>query len=116
MTREELVQLYYKERKYQEKVFGDYKDNPAFNLATFITFIEKYIDRVKQSYCDRWILDLPPWLITCKEKEIQNTAPVEAYEDVVKIMALAGAVLETYAEIDIEEWRKGGEINPKWEE
>jgi len=116
MTKEEVIQLYYKERAYEEKVFGNYRDNPALNLATFITFIEEYIARVRRSYCDKWTPNLPPWLITCKEAEVQNTAPVEAYEDFVKIMALAGAALEAYAEISVEEWRKSGEVNPKWEE
>lgn len=114
MNREKVKELYTKERDYETLVFGKYNNNKSLNLASFLTFLEFYIDRAKQSYCGKWTGDLPPWLKTCKEKEEQGTAPTRSYEDLIKIMALAGAALESFAEVDIDKWREDGSIKKKW--
>ena len=114
MTREEVIELYIKEREYETLVFGEYNNNQSLNLASFLTFLEQYLKRAKKSYCNRWISKLPAWLIKCKESQDQGTAPVETYEDLIKIMALAGAALESYTQIDVDEWRQNGMIKEKW--
>lgn len=113
MTRQEVVELYLKERNYEEKVFGKYNKNKSLNLASFLTFLEHYLTRSKKSYCSKWVSKLPTWLRSCREKEEQGTAPATTYEDLIKIMALAGAALESYSDVDIDEWRQDG-IKEKW--
>jgi len=114
LTREEVIELYIKEREYETLVFGDYNQNQSLNLASFLTFLEQYLKRAKKSYCNKWTSELPSWLTECKEKHEQGTAPVASYEDLIKIMALAGAALESYTNIDIDEWRQDGSVKEKW--
>ena len=114
LTSEEVIELYIKERTYEKLVFGEYNSNKSLNLASFLTFLEQYLKRAKKSYCNKWTSDLPAWLVTCKEEQEQGTAPVESYEDLIKIMALAGAALESYTNIDVDEWRPDGSIKEKW--
>lgn len=113
MLTEELIELYVKERDYQALVFGDYSQNSAMNFGTFIVFLDQYIERIKKAYVDKWDRELPPWLITTSEFSQQKSAPAEAYENLIKLMALAGAALEIYTKIDVENWRAEG-INEKW--
>lgn len=113
MDQERLFELYNLEREYQKKVFGDYRNNDSLNLASFIVFLETYLKRAKESYVESWSSELPPWLIGCTESYDQGTAPVKTYEFIIKIMVLSGAILETYTDINPEEWRKEG-IKDKW--
>jgi len=110
---DEVIRLYMKERKYQRSIFGEYANNPKFNIATFILFVEQYIKKAKEKYVNVWTDELPPWLEGCKESENNSTAPVEAYEALIKVFALAGAALEAFADIDVEKWRAEG-IKEKW--
>jgi len=114
MDKETLERLLRKEREYELKVFGSYKDYKSFNVMSFITFIEEYLNRCKHSYSSKWEHNLPEWLQTCKEFQEQGTAPVEVYESLIKIMTLAGAALETFTEINVDEWRKNLEPKDKW--
>jgi len=113
MNRQQIVDLYAKEREYEEGVFGNYAENNSLNLASFLTFLETYIDKAKKSYTDKWTAEKPKWLITCRE-DVQGTSPIQTYEILIKIMALAGAALESYADIDIDEWRKEKTPKEKW--
>jgi|WetSurSiteA1Bulk_404760.scaffolds.fasta_scaffold00030_41 hypothetical protein len=116
MKKQDIVRLYEKEREYQIDVFGDYKKITTLSFPSFLIFLEVYLDKAKKAYAGKWTKNLPAWLISCAEGN-DGTAPVKAYEEVVKIMALAGAALETYAEIDPEKWRETAEIDRlKWEE
>lgn len=109
MIRHDLIELYNKERAYQLCCFGEYSTIKALNPASFIAFIRHYLKKVEEAYCGPWIKDSPEWLRTCHEFEVDAkiapTAPVEAYANMIKVMALAGAFLETYADISPEEWR-----------
>ncbi len=113
MTRDELFGLFELEREYEESIFGNYKENQALGLPSFIIFLKKYVDKMIDEYTSVWTSDLPPWLISCRESEIQNKAPVKVYEELIKVMALAGAALEAYADIDVAMWRHEG-AKPKW--
>ncbi len=113
MTKDDLYDLYEKERAYQRKIFGNYNDNPALNFGTFILFLDRYISEIKKSYVDVWDRTLPSWLIECSEYNLQRTAPVKAYEDLIKLFTLAGAALEIYTNIDLSEWRSKG-LKNKW--
>lgn len=113
MRTKELIELYIKERDYQRLVFGDYSKISALNLGTFIIFLDQYLERIKKAYVDKWDKTLPDWMITSKEFIQQKSAPVEAYEDLIKLMTLAGAALETYTDIDVDNWRAEG-VNEKW--
>ncbi len=111
--RRRIIELYNKEREYQKTIFGNYQNHPKFNTATFILFIEEYIKKAKENYANVWTDNLPDWLIDCNESENGATAPVEAYEALIKVFALAGAALEAYTDIDINNWRKEG-VKEKW--
>jgi len=113
MTPEKTIALYEKERKYEICVFGDYSKVDSLNLASFIVFLDIYLKKVKASYTGKWESELPPWLITCKEHEQDGNAPVKAYEEIIKIMALAGATLEAYTDIDVSKWREDLEAEMK---
>lgn len=113
MTKQTIIDLYLKERRYQETVFGDYENNPALNLASFLEFIEEYLKNAKKSYVQKWDRELPPWMKECNESVGNRPAPVSAYADLIKVFALAGAALETYLSVDVVEWRSEG-IKPKW--
>jgi hypothetical protein len=113
MTKEEIKAVYEKEREYQKSVFGDYRDIPALNLSSFLLFIESSLQKAKKNYVSKWSTDLPPWLLTTSEFKSQNSAPVDTYAELIKIFALAGAALESYAAIDTTKWREEG-IKNKW--
>lgn len=113
MDKQELIDLYIKERKYQETVFGDYKNNPDLNLASFFGFIEEYLIKARREYVQKWDQKLPPWMVGCRESMDGRPAPVGAYEELIKVFALTGAALETYLSVDVNEWREEG-VKPKW--
>jgi len=113
MTKEDVLELYSKEREYEKCVFGDYKNVESLNFASFLIFIKEYCDKALTAYSGKWEKDIPPWLITCKELETDGTAPVKAYEELIKIMALAGAALETYTDINPARWREDLEAHMK---
>lgn len=109
MNRDKLIELYLKEREYQNGLFGDYSADGALNIASFLHFIEVYLNKAKVAYVnERWLNEneRPDWLEDCKEYESQEVAPVTAYEDLIKIFTLAGAAIETLAEINPEFWRE----------
>ena len=120
MRRNEIIELFLKERDYEKSVFGDYKDLPELSFPSFLIFLKQYADKALQAYTEKWDSELPPWLKGCREMgDCQGTpkgsAPVKAYEEVIKIMALAGAALETYTDIDASKWRERPEMDArKW--
>lgn len=113
MTEEETIKLYKKEREYQKSVFGEYKNNPCLNLGSFLLFIDSSLQKAKKYYVSKWTNDLPTWLLTTSEYKSQESAPAEAYEELIKIFALAGSALESYTAIDSARWRENG-IKDKW--
>lgn len=115
MTRNEIIKLYEKEREYQTKIFGDYKDNPSLNLASFLLFLDNYLQKTKKYYVSKWNNELPSWLLTTKEFIEQGSTPADAYEELIKIFTLSGAALECYSAIDVSRWREEG-IKDKWKE
>ena len=109
MTREKLKALYDKEREYQLHAFEkEYADMPEFNPASFLLFLERYTNQARDDYVGQWERNLPLWLNTTYEHENCGLTPVNFYADIIKIFALAGALLETYANIDPVDWR----VNP----
>lgn len=113
MTRGDVLKLYCKEREYQTGIFGSYSTNSALSFPSFLVFLKEYIRKAAKAYTGTWTRLLPDWLLHAVEIESGGTAPVKAYEELVKIFALSGAALEAYCEIDVEQWRKEG-VNPKW--
>jgi hypothetical protein len=113
MTREKLFEIYEKERDYQKRVFGDPSKSPCLNIASFLKFIEHYIEKAGQDYVDKWEFKKPAWFKGSMEYDLQGSAPIRTYEHLIKIMALAGAALEVFAEIDPDFWREEG-IKTKW--
>ncbi len=105
-----ILDLYCKERDYQNSVFGQ---NKSFNVASFLEFAEIYLEKAKKSYVEQWNSNLPPWLLNCKEMEEQHSAPAETYGYLIKVMALVGQALELYTDINPDEWRKEG-MKEKW--
>jgi len=117
MNLSNLISLYKKERDYETRIFGDYANIEALSFSSFLLFLKEYIDRSFTAYTGKWDTKLPPWLINCKEFQQDGSAPVKAYEEIIKIMALAGAALETYANIDPEKWREDLELDLcKWKD
>jgi len=110
MNNRQVLDVYCKEREYQNTVFGA---NKSFNVASFLQFLEIYLTKAKKGYVEKWSRDLPNWLESCKESDEQSTAPIVTYEQLIKIMALAGQALERFTEINAEEWRSDG-IKDKW--
>jgi len=108
-----IIEVYEKEREYQQKCFGDYSDLEHLNFASFLLFIEKYLKKAKEEYNGLWDKELPDWMNNCDEFD-RGSAPVKAYEELIKVMALAGAALETYTDLDPEHWRKDPEEGSKW--
>jgi len=109
-----LFELYTKEREYQRCCFGEYSDVKTLNLASFLLFIEEYLQKSKKGYCGKWEANLPTWLCNSEEMK-EGSAPAEAYEQLVKVFVLAGAALETFTTIDPAEWRKDlEEESTKW--
>lgn len=110
-----VLQIYQKEREYQKCCFGEYKHIHSLNFASFLEFIEEYIRKAKAAYCGPWQKQLTPWLESCKEMEEGGSAPIDAYAEIIKVMALAGAALETYSELNPYEWRPEPESEgQKW--
>ena len=117
MQIEDVMKLYKKEREYETCVFGEYDQVKPLNFASFLIFLQKYIKKALNEYAGKWDKELPPWLINCTEFQQDGSAPVKAYEEVIKIMALAGAALETYTIIDPEIWREDLEVAMnKWKD
>lgn len=117
MNKEPVVKIYIKERDYEQYVFGDYREIDSLNLASFLNFLESYIEKAKKAYSGCWQNHLPPWLNSCKEFSQGGSAPIKTYEELIKVMALAGAALETYAEVNPSEWRVDYEDeSKKWKE
>ena len=120
MDRDEKIKkindLYFKERNYQLCAFGEYENIRSLNLASFLLLIEEYLQKAKKSYTGPWTKELPPWLAGCDEYHLDDSAPVETYEELIKVFTLAGAALETYANINLKEWRENIENDlKKWE-
>ena len=115
MKKSEVLDLFIKERDYQTSVFGNYQNNPTLNLASFITFLKIYLSKVEKSYTGVWTSadEFPKWLKGTVESDIGATSPVNSYENLIKLMALAGAALEAYVEVDINEWRNNPTIDGK---
>lgn len=112
-----IIELFIKERNYQKCAHGEYIDIDSLNIASFIIIIETYLNKLKNSYADKWSKNLPEWLIDCKENRLEGSAPVDAYEELIKIFALSGAALETYTDIDVSKWRENiQEDLKKWAE
>lgn len=125
MTRDEVIALYNKERDYEQCVFGDYSKIKSLSFPSFLVFLRIYVEKAEKAYTEKWESQLPPWFKSCAEQVSEatdefkqgGTAPVKAYEEVIKIMALAGAALETYANIDASKWRENPEVDAlKWRE
>lgn len=113
---EKVCDLYKKERDYQKRAHGDYNNVESLNLGSFLVLIEHYLDKAKKSYSGPWKQERPEWLINCRENILEGSAPVEAYEELIKVFTLAGAALETYADIDLSKWRSNMEEDlKKWE-
>lgn len=104
----DVIQIYKKERIHEEENFGDYSKDENLNVTSFLTFIDLYLTRAKTRYIAPWNkkANLPPWLKNSKELRNGTRAPVEVYECLIKIMALAGAALETCTDLDPKYWRK----------
>jgi small-conductance mechanosensitive channel len=115
MTREEIIKLYEKERDYQKSVFGEYKNNPSLNLGSFLLFLDNYLQKSKKYYVSKWTDNPPLWMLSSREFLSQGSCPSDAYEELIKIFALAGAALESYAAIDVSKWRENG-IKEKWKD
>lgn len=114
MKMEKLIELYIKERSYQKKCFGNYKNISSLNIASFLQFIEDYLERAKKSYSGQWQKNLPEWLDGSTEMK-NGSCPIEVYSNLIKLFTLAGAALETYAEIDPDKWRQNAdEDSQKW--
>lgn len=100
-----VIELYRKERKHENFKFGDYKNIKSLNLASFILLLKYYVEKAEKAYTGEWSDRLPDWLNNCAEYKLHNSAPVKSYEEIIKIMALAGAALETYCDILPDGWR-----------
>lgn len=109
--------LYKKEREYERSIFGEYANDPSLSFPSFLLFLEEYVKKAKEAYVGKWDKDLPPWLKTCIEHQNGGYAPVKAYEEVIKVLALAGAALETYSVIDPSKWRENAACDAsKWKD
>jgi len=116
-SQNDIIELFRKEREYEECVFGNYSQVKSLNIASFVLLLRTYLDKIEKAYCGKWKKELPAWLLDCKEYDHNGSAPVEAYEHLITIMTLAGAALESYTQIDPKEWRTNpAEDKKKWEE
>jgi len=116
MSMDDTFALVAKEMEYQRRVFGDYGDLKALNLASHMIFQEDYMKRAKQAYVQSWTTDLPPWMLNCKEVQLQRSAPVLTYEAIIKNAALHMSCLKANLMADPIMWRSDGKINNKWKE
>ena len=116
MDKPTLFKLYTKEREYQKCCFGEYSEIKSLNLASFILFIEEYIHRAKKCYSGKWDTISPDWFHSSTEM-FEGSAPIDAYMELIKVFALTGAALETFTEIDVNNWRKNIEQDTlKWKQ
>ena len=54
---ERVMGVYKRERSYQRHCFGDYSEIESLNLASFLEFIEAYLEKAKKQNCSLfWIL------------------------------------------------------------
>jgi len=117
MNRQKLFELLQKELDYQVSIFGNYSEDPTLNVASLILMMEVYLEKAKKAYVSKWKHEMPDWLIEVKENGTDNLtpspAPVETYEELIKVFALAGATLEAFAKIEPSHWREDG-IKNKW--
>jgi hypothetical protein len=114
ISEQEIIEIYKREREYQRMCFGEYSEIENLNPASFLNFIETYLNKAKEAYSGVWNNELPEWLLSCYEFS-DGAAPVKMYEEIIKVMALAGALLETYAVIDPSKWRENPESDiKKW--
>ena len=110
----QLFELYKKEREYQRSCFGEYRELSSLNLASFILFIEEYLKRAKKCYSGKWETTSPEWFFNSSEM-CEGSAPIDSYEELIKVFVLAGAALETFLDINLNEWRKDAqEKTLKW--
>jgi len=114
MSMDNTFALIAKEMDYQRRVFGDYENLKALNLASHLIFQEDYLNRAKQAYVQNWDSKVPPWMINCKELQIQRNAPVLTYEAIIKNAALHMSCLKANLAADPIMWRSDGKINDKW--
>lgn len=116
-SRETILELYKKEREYEESIFGSYSTDSNMNVASLILMIKTYLEKAEKAYVSKWIHEMPDWLLYTKEQGDNNLAPyacpVETYEELIKVFALAGAALESFTKINPEHWREDG-IKEKW--
>jgi len=103
-----------KEMEYQRRVFGDYSDLKALNLASHLVFQEDYLNRAKNAYVQRWDSQVPPWMLNCSELQIQRSAPVLTYDAIIKNAALHMSCLKANLMADPIMWRADGKIKDKW--
>jgi len=101
----EVIKLYIKERDYETHIFGEYIDDKSLSFPSFLLFLKTYVDKAITAYTGKWQREKPTWLKDCRELQNHGVAPIKAYEEVIKIMGLAGAALETYTDVDAENWR-----------
>lgn len=113
MNKVKIAEIYRKEREYQRSCFGEYANIKSLNFASFLNFIRTYLKKAEESYSGKWDQELPSWLLSCKEIE-EGSAPIEAYEHLIKVFALAGAALETFTDLNPNEWRTDPEEGRKW--
>jgi hypothetical protein len=104
-TEYDIIDLYMRERLYEKSLHGNYKDLSQLSLPSFIIFLRRYLEKMEQAYTENWTNERPEWLISCKEFNECGSAPVKAYEELIKLFTLAGAALETYTEVKAKEWR-----------
>ena len=104
-TENEIIELYKKERKHQKKLHGEYTDAAQLSFPSFVIFLRRYLNKIEEEYTEGWTEEKPPWLKTSTEFEKSGSAPVKSYMELIKLFTLAGAALETYTEMDVEQWR-----------
>lgn len=115
-SRETILELYKKEREYEESIFGRYNSDPNMNVASLILMIKTYLEKAEKAYVSKWKHEIPDWLLHTKEQGdgiAPYAVPVETYEELIKVFALAGAALESFTEINPDHWRENG-IKDKW--
>lgn len=112
-TKEEIIELYKKERDYENILFGDYKNLTELSFPSFIIFLRRYINKIEIAYTEDWSSEKPPWFKSSKEFDGSGSAPISAYKELIKLFALAGAALETYTEIEVEKWRQDEVFEPE---
>ena len=117
MNKQKLVNILIKELDYQRNIFGNYKNDPKMNVASLIIIIEEYLKKAKKAYITDWTKKLPKWMLDCKERGNNDLsplpAPVKTYEEIIKVFALSGSLLESFTDLNPEYWRENG-IKDKW--